>query len=109
VVEVSKNFKGDLKGELWEAATTLLAANQALCLRVQRAEGDTKRIPKNFPSKRGNNKFVFRYEVSRLRQENERLGEEIRLLKDRMEWMCKTPPPFPKEKESKEREKRRVT
>jgi hypothetical protein len=103
VAKVSKNIKGDLCGDLWEAATTLIAANQALSLRAE----------VNIPQERGDDEPALGYEVSRLRRENQILREEIRLLRERMERMNKAPfpkrsSPPPEERERRRREKRRV-
>jgi hypothetical protein len=59
-VEAVKSIKGNLKRALWTAATTILATNQALSMRAQKAEGNT-------PVAEGdNNEADLRYEISRL-------------------------------------------
>jgi hypothetical protein len=86
IAEVLKNLKGGLRKDVWQAAATLMAANQALSLRAQRAERDTPQ------GDGGGEEVTLRYEVSRLKRENDLLKEELRLLKERVEGLSKLPP-----------------
>jgi hypothetical protein len=67
IAKISKNLKGGFRKKLWTAASILIAANQALSLRMQRAEGDT---PQGV-----DDTSALRYEVSRLKRKNEVRGE----------------------------------
>jgi len=77
-----------------------------LSLRVQRAEGDTPQ------GGGGGEEITLRYEVARLKRENNLLHEELRLLK-RVEGLTKLPPPperktpSPKRRREKKRERER--